>query len=86
MLLTIIFVIVCDLPVPGGPCRTKEPLNEEAIASYCEESALMGRYIPSLSIYASSEVNVSSEEQLHSGSRLFPIRERIRGDSFILSI
>ena len=44
--LAIRLVIVCDLPVPGGPCRTKlSPLKALAIATSCDESALEGTSI-----------------------------------------
>ena len=42
-LFIIIFVIVCDFPVPGGPFKTKlKPLDAFIIASVCELSALKG--------------------------------------------
>ena len=41
--LAIMLVMVCDLPVPGGPCKTKLlPLPESTIASNCEESTSTG--------------------------------------------
>ena len=46
--LEIILVIVCDFPVPGGPCRTKLlPDAASLIAANCDESALIGRAISS---------------------------------------
>ena len=36
------FVIVCDLPVPGGPCKTNDlPSSEYSTALSCDESALI---------------------------------------------
>ena len=55
MLFTMMLVMVCDFPVPGGPCRTKLFVRESLMAENCEESALMGRRMRSSPSYASSE-------------------------------
>ena len=53
-------VIVCDLPVPGGPCSTKLlPEAASYIADNCDESALIGRAI-SFDVISSFELLFSS--------------------------
>jgi len=60
----IIFVIVCDFPVPGGPWSTKLfPFAAAAIATICDESALTGiaiSFILNSSSKLSADISLSS--------------------------
>ena len=47
--------MVCDLPVPGGPCKIKLcPLSAKQTALNCEESTSTGR-AKSLGLYSLSK-------------------------------
>ena len=73
-------MIVCDLPVPGGPCSTKLlPADAAATALSCEESASTGTAISVSDILLS--ISVSAIKSPVSASLVAP---SIRQDTTLL--
>ena len=78
-------VMVCDFPVPGGPCRMKLlPLPDSTMASICEESTSRGMQ-KSIGAFCLSMFLASTPSVPGSCASWLPVSEATMAFSFSLS-